>query len=142
MTLEQLLQRLQKANFEKDSLKVIQDNDQKAIDYNVDDQLFERGITATGKAVGEYSMLTKKIKAAKNQRYDHVTLRDTTNFHDSFFLQADRFPLMLDARDWKKSKLIEKYGNDIFGLTDENKGKFAKDILPDLQKAARAIFGI
>ncbi len=133
---------LRKANLDQLFLKVIKENEQKSIDLNVDDQLYEKGILATGKTIGEYAPFTIAAKQKKGQRYDHITLRDTSNFHDSFFLDADKWPVFFDARDSKTPELLGRYGDDIFGLTDENKERFAQLVKEDLQKAFRSVLGL
>lgn len=142
MSFQELQALLKKIDLEKLSLQAIEATESEAVSLNVDDQLFDKGIKSDGSPVGEYSMLTKKIKAAKGQRYDHMTLRDTTNFHDSFFLKSDKYPVMFDARDWKKSMLVERYSKEIFGLTSENLTKYSTSVLPAFQKEVRDALGI
>jgi hypothetical protein len=142
MTLTQFVQNLSKLNIEKITLDAVALNEERAISLNVDDQLYDKGIRADGKAVGEYSPWTKGVKQAKGQRYDHITLRDTSNFHDSFFLNATKWPVLFDARDWKTAKLKEDYGDDIFGLTKENTDTFGQGLIPEITEGIRKSLGI
>lgn len=142
MTLTEFLRNLERAKLSEAVLKVIEDNELKAVELNTEDQLYDKGILANGKSVGEYSNFTKQIKQGKGQRYDHITLRDTSNFHDSFYVDADKWPVLFGARDWKESMLVERYGEDIFGLTKSNTDVFGKAILPEVQDAFKKELGL
>jgi hypothetical protein len=90
----------------------------------IEDQ--QRGQLLEGKDAGgqeiqpEYKPITKRIKARKGQPTDRVTLKDTGKFHKATkaIILSDRFEL--DSLDSKRTKLTEKYGEEIFGLTDQN----------------------
>ncbi len=142
MTLGEFLKNLSKLNIDEITLQAVKANEEKAIDFNAEDQLYDKGILANGKQVGEYSSFTKRIKQAKGQRYDHITLRDTTNFHDSFFVNASKWPVLMDARDWKTSMLTERYTDDIFGLTKENTDAFGKGLIDQVTDGIRKGLGI
>lgn len=68
----------------------------------------------------EYSPITVKIKEAKGQPSDRVTLKDKGDFYQSFFVTTDRFPVMFLATDEKTRSLIQKYGEIIFGLSNQS----------------------
>lgn len=92
-------------------------------DMNSENQLFEKGITREGIKINSYAPYSKNtiaVKIAKGQPTNRVTLRDTGGFHASFVVYADDTKFFIDAKDWKTNKLGEKYGEEIFGLTDEN----------------------
>ncbi len=92
-------------------------------DMNSENQLFEKGITREGIKINSYVPYSKNtiaVKIAKGQPTNRVTLRDTGEFHASFVVYADDTKFFIDAKDWKTNKLGEKYGEEIFGLTDEN----------------------
>lgn len=92
-------------------------------DMNSENQLFEKGITREGIKINSYAPYSKNtiaVKIAKGQPTNRVTLRDTGEFHASFAVYADDTKFFIDAKDWKTNKLGEKYGEEIFGLTDEN----------------------
>lgn len=87
---------------------------------NYEDQLYRRGITATGEAVSpSYTARTISIKKSKGQITSHVTLRDTGDFHRSFYIKIGSRSAKIDAGDRKTKELKEKY-DGIFGLTQEN----------------------
>jgi hypothetical protein len=64
-----------------------------------------------------------QLKNEKNQPTDRVTLRDTGDFHKSIKVDADRTYFEIYATDWKTDDLKEKYGDEILGLTPENKAE-------------------
>ncbi len=79
----------------------------------------------------EYTPFTKQIKAFKGQPTDRVTLEDTGAFHRSLKADVRGKKIHFDATDPKTTKLVKKYGGQIFGLDDESKWKFSQDILKD-----------
>lgn len=116
--------------------KVVTDNKVKILDLNRNVQMYEEGTNSLGVSIMDYRPyhpLTIQIKSEKGQPTDRVTLRDTGDFQQSFTLTADNQGFTIDADDWKRDELVEKYGEDIFGLTEENKIKVASEILlPEL----------
>lgn len=54
------------------------------LDLNRQDQLYEKGITADGVTLGQYSPFTLQEKSKKGQRTDHITLYDTGKFYGTF----------------------------------------------------------
>ena len=99
------------------------------IGLNTKDQLFEKGIDATGKSLkeigGDYSPFTKKIKSRKGQPTDRVTLKDTGVFHKSFGVIPDfsGFTILSDpikVSDGFQTNLFDRWGGNVEGLTTEN----------------------
>ncbi|MEG0579809.1 MAG: hypothetical protein RR490_07830 [Niameybacter sp.] len=108
--------------FEYIRLEVI-DDEAIIADMNAQVQLYEQGVYTTGEPISDkvpYTSTTIQVKLAKGQPTNRVTLKDEGDFHASFRVIADDVSFFIDATDWKASKLAEKYGFDIFGLTDEN----------------------
>ena len=103
---------------------------------NANEQLFEQGRNALGVEIASYAPYrpyTIEQKKKKGQPYDRVTLRDTGAFEKSFAIKIGRNEFYIDSDDWKTEKLVKKYGEEIFGLTDENLNELKeKIILPDL----------
>lgn len=111
-------------------MKIVKDNEHLFIDANVESQLFEKGIDSKGRKLKPpYTSFTKMIKRQKGQPIDKVTLRDTGEFHDSFFLKTDKFPVEFLAQDFKEQKLVEKYGIDIFGVTVSNRKEISQNYI-------------
>lgn len=121
--------------------EIIERYDWQIIGWNADDQLYDKGITATGISIWDYapySPVTIQYKKEEGQPYDRVTLRDTGEFHHSFFLQIDNEKFTFDAEDWKTRDLTRYYGDEIMGLTDYNIERLEKEILlPELMETAQ-----
>lgn len=96
---------------------------------NQEDQLFEQGVDNKGRSLGEYAQTTIDYKKAKGQPYDHVTLYDEGDFYRGFHLENVNNKLYVDSSDSKTNDLGEKYGEDIFGLTDKNIAEFVNSYL-------------
>lgn len=102
---------------------LILENERVIIELNVEKQLFEEGVNNSGTDISSYMPyhpLTLKYKFLKRQPYDRITLRDSGDFHRSFKIIADDVEFLIFADDWKTSELLDKYGANILGLTDEN----------------------
>lgn len=93
------------------------------IDMNANRQLYQQGVNSEGEDIMSYAPYrtrTIRIKLTKGQPTDRVTLRDTGDFHTSFEVTADDTEFRIDATDWKTKDLVDKYGKEILGLTDEH----------------------
>lgn len=103
---------------------IILGNEYVITDMNSEDQLYEQGINRLGVNIMDYapySPLTIEIKKEKGQPYNRVTLRDEGAFEQSFYVEADTQQFTIKAADWKTEDLIQRYGRQILGLTEENK---------------------
>ncbi len=92
------------------------------IQMNTEDQLEEHGIDSLGRSLGEYSPYTIIEKQLKGQRYDHITLKDTGAFYDSWIVTVTRDSIVIDADDVSHydQPLFQVWGEDVLGLTEEN----------------------
>lgn len=90
------------------------------IKMNTDGQLYNEGIDKFGVKLREYKDITKKLKAAKGQRTDHTTLKDSGDFYKSYFLKIFSDSFEINSDDPKRDDLFQKYGSGIFGLTEDN----------------------
>lgn len=96
-----------------------QDNIKELIIELQQERLFERGTDSEGASLGNYSDYTVEIKREKGQRYDHITLRDTGEFYESFTVTVLKDGIVLDANPNKgTTNLFSEYGIDILGLDD------------------------
>jgi hypothetical protein len=102
----------------------------KMIELNTDLQLYEFGIDSNGDEIGNYSNFTVQIKQSKNQRFDHITLKDTGRFYESFTVDVTVNDIIFDAEDsqFYDVPLFEVYGVDVLGLTPENM-EYIKDTI-------------
>lgn len=97
------------------------------------------GETSKGKSLGKYkSKSYEEFKAKLNPRRV-VDLKLTGHFHGNFFI-VDEYPLIIWSYDAKTDDLVKKYGEEIFGLTEENKDTFVEGYLKeDLLKYYRKV---
>lgn len=58
-------------------------------------------------------------------------LRLSGKFYASFFVEVEDFPLIFGASDSKTQMLIDKYGKNIFGLSEESKRFFIDNYLKE-----------
>lgn len=108
--------------FEIAQLDTLQDL---VIELNTRDQLFDKGEDSTGRTLesigGSYSPFTVKIKQAKGQPTNRVTLFDTGEFYASFVVKPFKGGFIIDADPNKdETDLFDEWGEEIVGLNDEN----------------------
>jgi len=125
---------------------IIMDNEAIICDMNAEGQLYQSGVNTYGVPIMDYMPYmpyTIEVKTIKGQPTDRVTLRDTGDFHESFYVEATDTQFVVKAHDWKTEKLIRKYGREILGLTRENLNELIhKYIYPELlSKAKETIYG-
>ena len=116
--------------------KIVVENEAYIVDMNSEQQLFEEGVNNLGVKISDYqpySPITVEIKKMKNQPSGRVTLRDTGDFHSSFYIDVNEQQFEIKASDSKTEDLIKKYGRQILGLTKENIAEVIwQYIYPDL----------
>lgn len=114
--------------------KIVRDNDNILIDMNAQDQLYAKGVNRLGVRIDEYQPyrpLTIQVKIEKRQPYDRVTLKDTGEFYESFYVETAEDRFYIKASDEKTNWLIKKYGAKIFGLTNDSLAEFINDYVKD-----------
>lgn len=114
--------------------KIVRDNDNILIDMNAQNQLYAKGVNRLGVRIDEYQPyrpLTIQVKIEKRQPYDRVTLKDTGEFYDSFYVETAEDRFYIKASDEKTNWLIKKYGAEIFGLTNDSLAEFINDYVKD-----------
>ena len=134
----------------KDSLPmlledIVRDKEDVIVSAIADDQLYRRGINGKGEKIMDYmpyTTTTVRIKKKKGQPTTRVTLRDTGDFHNSMFVVFDAEGFYVTASDDKTPELIEKYGDEIFRLTDKNltriiRSHIRKELVKRLKQAIR-----
>lgn len=93
---------------------------------NTQDQLYEDGIDSLNRKLGgdgKYSPYTITLKRQKGQRVDHITLKDTGAFYNSFKVTVNSrgFTIVADDKSHYDVPLTDDFGIDILGLTEDNK---------------------
>ena len=93
-------------------------------------QMYDLGQNIKEESLGEYTPTSKWIKQQKGQRTDHITLRDTGDFHKGMDMKKTgetqkESEFEISSKDWK-SDMLEREWGEIFGLTEENLKDFTK----------------
>lgn len=77
----------------------------------------------------EYKPMTIFLKQQKGQPWDRVTLEDTGAFYRDIDLEVGSTDYDLMSKDYKAPQLMQKYGEDIMGLSEPNKDEYRADTL-------------
>lgn len=124
-------------------MRIITEYEAEICDMNAVEQMYEQGVNAAGERIMEYapySPITIEYKRAKGQPVNRVTLRDTGDFHASFYLTVEADKFRIYAGDEKTARLVQKYGAGIFGLTPQNIGVMLSEyVYPGLLEYAKEI---
>ena len=115
-------------------------------DAITEDQLYDQGIDGLGRSLGSYAPFTVQFKRTiasrlgRDTRIDHITLRDTGDFHKSIKVKLQRDGLKIESQPQKDdTNLIDEYGEAILFLTPENLDDFRNNfLLDDLRASIRA----
>lgn len=104
---------------------------------NTQFQLFD-GVNAKGVPLddigGSYAESTIKRKKRKGQPTDRVTLKDTGDFYKTFSVDVFDDELYIEASTIKRGgNLVDRWGNDLIGLTDPAKKELIEFVLPDVR---------
>ena len=124
---------------------IIRDKEDVIVSAIADNQLYRRGINGRGEKIMSYMPYTTKTiqnKKRKGQPTTRVTLRDTGAFHKSMFVVLDSEGFYVTASDEKTEKLVKKYGEEIFRLTNKNftrivRSHIRKELVERLKRAIR-----
>lgn len=129
--------RVAAAQQDKIILEVIEQQQHTILDLNISQLM--GGYNSAGEVFGTYRPgpyrdLKERLNPAAG---GNVDTRLTGAFHNSFYIEADAFPIYVRARDYKEPRLTERYGEEIFGLTQENKKEAAEELKPWIVEAIR-----
>lgn len=118
-------------SLERHAFKIVfntQEIKDEIIYLNTIEQLYEKGIDSEGLELFPfYSESTILYKKENGQRFDHVTLNDTGAFYDSFEVIVSKDYFLINADPMKDDdNLLDIYGEDVLGLTEESKRKIVE----------------
>ena len=124
---------------------IVRDKEDVIVSAIADAQLYRRGINGRGEKIMSYMPYTAKTiqnKKRKGQPTTRVTLRDTGAFHESMYVVFDSEGFYITASDEKTEKLVKKYGEEIFRLTNKNftrivRSHIRKELAKRLKRAIR-----
>lgn len=113
---------------EADILNIVKANEPTAVDLNLSQLL--AGRDSNGEMLfPPYSEPYARYKDLLGMPSDRVTLKLSGDFHNSFFMNADKWPVFFDATDPKTDKLKQNYGGEIFGLDQQSLEDLNKNYL-------------
>jgi len=114
---------------ERDILLILQKFKEILIDFNTS-QLMS-GKNSKGQSLGDYASDSyAKLKRSMNPKANgHVDLYFEGDWQESFFLEAQSFPVLFNASNWKTNLLVTNYGEDVFGIDEDNLEKFIEGYL-------------
>lgn len=93
------------------------------------------GIDSTGSSIEpEYKRTTVRIKKAKGQESDFVTLKDSGDFHGSIRAKLFKNKVRITSSDGKAPMLFQKYGESVLGLAPFNIKFIAQKIRPKVAR--------
>jgi hypothetical protein len=115
------------------------------IELNTQKQLFDKGEDSRGVKLsdigGDYSAATIygtvnfEGKIQKGLPYDRVTLFDTGQFYESFFVYFSGKDLVIGANTIKDgTDLLNEWGENILGLSEESLVKLREAAIPILKQ--------
>lgn len=116
-----------------------QDTKDFIIELNTNEQLFNEGIDSNGVLLedigGAYSGFTVILKRAEGLPFDRITLYDTGAFYNTFRVVVGNKHLDIIANTIKDGEdLMDRWGQDILGLTDSSIWELILEILSDVRQ--------
>jgi hypothetical protein len=141
-TIRGLYNRIKKVDTNHIAVTSIEDSANGFIDKQRD-QMYE-GINSDGKQRKPvYAPTTVAIKKRKGQRTDVVTLQDTGDFYGGQFIEVRDDVIVIHSADNKTAKLVEQYGETIFGLSPVFKKFYLdEDLRPVFKSKIEAATGL
>jgi len=120
-TIAQVLRNVRQLNLLNEAMKAIADVKEDVIEINRNH--LQQGENKDGERIGEYrSAIYGDMKARMNPKAQgYVDLILTGAFTNAMHLKMQSKGFAIDSNDRKKSKLVSKYGEDIFGLGDKGR---------------------
>lgn len=137
-----LLKRAESFNTGVVLAKSINDNEKILIKDN-QNQLLKEGVFSDNEVTGTYAPMTIIYKKNLGQPYGHITFQDTGSFYDKMQIASLPDGAEFGSTDSKTGELEERYGNHIFGLTDDNLKKQCENIFkPALINGIKTSLGL
>lgn len=129
---ERIVENLQKTDMEAIVLKLLNDRADEMLQMERS-RLLE-GLLSTGQQISPpYASSSYAEYKLKLNPLGVVDLTLTGAFTGAFIMSATSFPIFFGSLDEKSFSLIQKYGDDIFGETQEDLDKINEEIIPDIQ---------
>ena len=85
-------------------------------------------------SVGDYKTTQRRAGGARGIKTGAIKLFDKGDFHRGLFVEMDSRKLKLDSQDKKRGLLVQKYGENIFNMKNEEKTHIINTfIIPELR---------
>lgn len=145
MTLSEMIRRVDSLDIKANLPEMVNNTKEEMADLNISQ--LELGQEKTGNPITpEYrSELYADFKKSIGSKAPEGTpnLKLTGSFYDGINVQLNGMEYFISSTDGKMPDLVEKYGDDIFGLSEENKSKYALDVLYyEIREYIRKTIGI
>jgi len=133
MTIQDLLDKVESLNLEEAIPQLIRDTDYSIEGYNEHQLLF--GIKRDVKSPSDKGSIIGRYKNDSYASFKHMKNPDpgfgipdlflTGSFQKNMFVIPEGLGFEVDSFDSKTTELVAKYGQGIFGLTEENLKEYA-----------------
>ena len=137
-TIHEMLRRVQAVDLQKAGTNIVANTKPELITKNKE-QLMDSGVNRLGVKLRKYrsnSYAARKHAINPFPGFGNPDLYRTGAFQQGFKLKltsSNKFEIYSD--DSKSKMLTEKYGSDIFGLTEESKNEYRQEVMhPELVK--------
>jgi hypothetical protein len=100
-----------------------------------------KGVDSNGEQLGKYKdrkWIAKRKK--RNRQVQFVDLRFTGDFQKAMYVKFDGKEINFGSKDWKQDILVHHWGEEIFGLTDDNMQWLIDRIVEDLTTELKQYF--
>lgn len=133
--IEELIKNLEEIDNAIDEAVIflLRKKENKIIQMNVN-QLMLGLYNDSTKITPPYAPSTVKRKKRKGQVFKHVTTREEGDHHGSIYVIFRNDEIELDAKDFKKQYLVRRYGEKLYGLTEENIDILRNEIKEELKE--------
>ena len=113
----------------------------------IQNQLYQRGINGKGVKIWDYAPYrpyTIEYKKFMGQPHTRVTLKDTGEFYAGMYVVFDSDGFYVTSSDPKTEKLVNKYGAEIFRLTNSNLTRIVRvhlrrNIIKEIKQIIRSV---
>ena len=130
MTIFELYENVRNISIEGITYDIVVSSDDRIVEIQKDQMTSGKDSTGEGIAPSYYSDAYAEMKQKMNRRPEFGTpdLRLTGAFYDGFYLDFNK--LVVSSTDEKADLLKKKYGNWIFGLSEESVSRYLEYFNP------------
>lgn len=85
----------------------------------IKNRLYQHGVDGNNKLIGNYAPSTEALKRREGKRSSFITLIDEGLFYSGMYVDYKDYIFNVKSSDGKTPSLIEKYGESILELTED-----------------------